>query len=158
MAFKSIPIIHLLKAKKKSKYNIGDPVGRTNADGTVFDSKWEMKVFNLLTTYVPKEHIHTQKGFLLLDKFRDPNGKAVREIKYVTDFVLGPDFVDDQITTRHVVIDCKGMITDVFKIKEKMFMHKYNLVIHKPKTGNVGAIVELVDLYRRNWAQLPAVL
>jgi len=158
MAFKTIPIISLLKGKKKNKFNVGDPVGRTNTDGTVFDSKWEMKVFNLLTTYVPKEHIHTQKGFVLLDKFKGPDGKAVREIKYVTDFVLGPDFEDGHITPLHVVIDCKGMITDVFKIKEKMFMQKYGIMINKPKTGNVGAIIELVDQYRKNWSHAAAVL
>ncbi len=54
---------------------------------------------------------------MLQEKFRDSTGKAQREMKYVADFRVG-----------NIVYDIKGMITQVFKIKEKSFKLKYPLM------------------------------
>jgi len=46
------------------------------------------------------------------------NGKTIREINYIADFVYNKD--DEE-----VVIDCKGFRTPVYKLKAKMFAYKY---------------------------------
>lgn len=136
--------------RRKHKYNVSAPDQRTTG-GIVFDSKWESKVYELLSLTVPKEHLHLQKAFVLQDKFRGPDGKAHRAITYVSDFVLGPDYEDGMLDPRHIVLDCKGMITEVFKIKEKMFIRKYGTIIHKVATNKSAAVMDIVDLYRKNW-------
>ena len=137
--------------KRRSKFNVGDKLKRTS-HGIVFDSKWESNVYDLLLLQVPKEHLLLQKSFELQPKFVGPNGKGVRSICYACDFVLGPDWAEgEKPTEKHVIIDCKGMITDVFKIKEKMFSYVYKLPIHKPSTNKLDHVMQLIDLYRKNW-------
>lgn len=132
---------------KKHKFNVSPKEERTS-NGIVFDSKWEMKVYDIFREEIPEEHLHLQPRFTLLEAFVDPSGKKQRAITYVSDFLLGdgPD-----ITDRHILIDCKGMSTDVFKIKEKLFMSKYGHMIHKPKTNNTKAVKALIDMYRQAW-------
>ena len=136
--------------RRKHKYNVSDASQRTT-NGIVFDSKWESKVYELLSIVVPKGHLHMQKAFVLQDKFIGPDGKTHRAISYVSDFVLGPDFEENCLDPRHVVLDCKGMITDVFKIKEKMFIRRYNTVIHKVATNKTAGIMDVVDIYKKYW-------
>lgn len=136
------------------KYNVGAASKRT-ADGIVFDSQWECKTYLLLKGLVPKEHLQLQTAFLLQEGFRSPTGKKIREIKYVCDFILGEDTLDDtgvfHLADNHIVVDCKGMITPEFKLKEKLFMFKYGHLIHKPKTNNMSSVVDLVDMYKKTW-------
>jgi len=56
-----------------------------------------------------------QPKFLLQDKFTCHwSGKKYRDMTYCADFQVG-----------NIVIDVKGMKTEVFKIKEKLFRCRY---------------------------------
>lgn len=138
--------------KRRNKFNVSTKDKRTSG-GIVFDSKWESRVFDLLSLQIPKGHLLLQKSFMLQEKFAGPDGKGHRAIHYVSDFVLGPDWEESGgvITDNHIVIDCKGMITDVFKIKEKLFIKRYGVVIHKPATNKLDSVMGLVDMYKKNW-------
>ena len=64
-----------------------------------------------------------QETFVLQDKFR-LNGKAYIAIKYKPDFT----FYDEHGNLTKVV-DVKGVMTDVFKIKAKLFANRYGMQI-----------------------------
>lgn len=62
--------------------------------------------------------LELQKKFLLQDKF-NYKGKVVRAIHYIADFY----YIENDI---EVVEDVKGIETDAFKLKEKLFKNKYH--------------------------------
>lgn len=133
------------------KFNVSSKEART-AGGITFDSKWEMQVFNSLKAQIPEGHIHHQPRFLLLDKFYGPDKHLHRAIHYVGDFLLGParHGDSDPLVEAHMVIDCKGMETEVFKLKMKLFTHRYQALIHRPRTGQLSKVQDLIDSYMRS--------
>lgn len=140
-------LIALIKGSKKfGRYKVSPKEARTH-EGVVFDSKWEAETFKLLTLLLPEGVIiHKQVSFLLQEKFKDNNGKAVREINYLADFVITREAVlkENEIPADGFVIDSKGHLTDMFKIKNKLFMYKYRALIHQVKSAkDVAAVVEL---------------
>lgn len=100
-----------------SKYNSK----KIEYNGIKFDSKMEKDYYIYLLKLKEKGevvNIELQPSFLLLDKFKYKD-KTIRKITYKADFkVTYKDHVE--------VVDIKGMMTDVFKIKRKMFLSKYN--------------------------------
>ena len=94
---------------------------KVKLDGYNFDSKREsiyyLKYKRQLIDGKIIELI-LQPSFVLQDKFKDRDGVSHRAIKYVADF----KFIENGQT---VVIDVKGFLTDVFKLKKKMFLRKY---------------------------------
>ena len=108
-------------------------------EGIKFDSEMEKEFYIDLLKLHKKEEIELQPEFVLQEKFRDSTGKTQREMKYVADFRVG-----------NIVYDIKGMITQVFKIKEKSFKLKYphlklKIIKKAPKwTGKKW--IELSDL------------
>jgi Protein of unknown function (DUF1064) len=136
------------KSKKSGRYKVSSKEARTY-EGIVFDSKWESETYKLLSTLLPAGiHIHRQVDFLLQEKFKAPNGKAIREIHYSADFVITreEDLQDNVIPPDAFVIDSKGHLTDIFKIKNKLFMFRYKALIHQVKSAKDVAAV--VDLYK----------
>lgn len=136
------------KSAKAGRYKVSPKEARTY-EGIVFDSKWEAETFKLLSTLLPKDvKIHRQANFLLQEKFKAPNGKAVREINYIADFVITREeqLQENVIPKDAFVIDSKGHLTDIFKIKNKMFMYRYRAIIHQVKSAKDVAAV--VDLYK----------
>lgn len=136
------------KSAKVGRYKVSPKEARTY-EGIVFDSKWEAETYKLLSTLLPKDvKIHRQVNFLLQEKFKAPNGKAVREINYLADFVISREeqLQDNVIPDDAFVIDSKGHLTDIFKIKNKMFMYKYRALIHQVKSAK--DVTALVDLYK----------
>jgi hypothetical protein len=136
------------KNNKFGRYKVSPKEARTY-DGIVFDSKWESETYKLLSTILPAGvNIHKQVTFLLQEKFKDPNGKGVREINYLADFVItrATELTANEIPSDAFVIDSKGHLTDIFKIKNKMFMYKYRTLIHQVKSAKDVAAV--VDLYK----------
>lgn len=133
------------KSAKAGRYKVSPKEARTY-EGIVFDSKWEAETYKLLSTLLPKDvKIHRQVNFLLQEKFKAPNGKAVREINYLADFLISreEELQDNVIPEDAFVIDSKGHLTDIFKIKNKMFMYKYRAIIHQVKSAkDVAALVE----------------
>ena len=100
---------------------------KTKLDGYTFDSKREsiyyLKYKRMLIDGKITE-LTLQPSFLLQDKFKDREGVSHRAIKYVADF----KFVENGET---VVVDVKGHLTDVFKMKKKMFLFKYQDLIFR---------------------------
>ncbi|MDU2024506.1 MAG: DUF1064 domain-containing protein [Finegoldia magna] len=105
--------------RRYSKFN----AKKTVIDGIKFDSKREAERYcelKLLEKAKEIRNLELQPRFLLQDKFKDKQGKTHRKIEYVADFL----YIDKQ--GRNVVEDVKGVLTDVYKIKKKMFFKKYD--------------------------------
>jgi len=89
-------------------------------DGHKFDSKLESKRWGQLKLLLAAGHItdlELQKRFLLLSPTRYQN-RTIRAIHYKADF----SYMENG---DHVVEDVKGFVTDVFKIKYKLFIAMY---------------------------------
>lgn len=105
------------KSKPKSKY--GNK--KVEIDGHVFHSIAESKYYLQVKWLLENKQIllyRLQPRYRLLDGF-EKHGKKHRPIDYVADFEIHK--LDGSIE----VIDVKGAITDVFRIKQKMFEKKY---------------------------------
>ena len=86
----------------------------------VFDSALEAKRYRqlvLLERAKAIKNLQLQVPFLLQESFRK-NGKTYRKIEYIADFVY-------EENGKTVVEDTKGVKTEVFKIKQKLFEYKY---------------------------------
>lgn len=64
-----------------------------------------------------------QPRFELLPSQKLPNGKTQRKMEYVADFMF---FDTKQLCSR--VIDVKGMRTQVYQLKKKLYNDKYGKV------------------------------
>ena len=105
-------------ANEECKVNI--KTKKTQIDMYVFDSAKEAKRYRelkLLEMAGEISDLELQPRFLLQESFRK-NGKAYRKIEYVADF----KYIENGKT---IVEDVKGLQTDVFKIKHKLFEKKY---------------------------------
>ncbi len=89
-------------------------------DKYVFDSIQESrryKELKLLLKAGKIQNLELQPHFLLQESFRK-NGKTYRKIEYIADF----QYIENGKT---IVEDVKGIQTDVFKLKHKLFEKKY---------------------------------
>lgn len=105
------------KKKKKSKYS----AVKTKVNGIKFDSKKEARRYKELKILEKADEIKSlelQPRFLLQEKFKYA-GKTIRKIEYVADF----RYIDEKGNT--IVEDVKGMKTEVYKIKKKIFLKIY---------------------------------
>ena len=90
-------------------------------DGEEFDSKKEgnrYKELKLLLKAGKISNLELQPRFLLQDGFKK-NGRTFRKIEYIADF----KYIENGKT---IVEDVKGMQTDVFKLKHKIFEKVYS--------------------------------
>lgn len=91
---------------------------KKKVDGVTFDSSMEADFYKLLKESDDVVAFEIQPRYLLQEAFVK-NGSTVRKIEYVADFkVLYKD-------KKFEVIDVKGQITDVFKLKKKLFDKRY---------------------------------
>ena len=122
-------------AQKHGRYKVSAKEHRT-VDDIVFDSKLEAGHYVWLKENF-KGEVHRQPEFLLQEKFRNVDGKVVLPIKYKADFLLGPSRVaiEDPLAETNIVIDSKGHLTEVFRIKAKIFMHRYDAKIWTVKNN-----------------------
>lgn len=107
----------LIPLKKFSKY--GNK--KTVLDGIHFDSKKEASRYLVLKDMLKNkeiENLELQPKFLLQDSFKY-KGNTERKIYYIADF----SYVQKG---KIVVEDVKGKKTDVYKLKRKLFLYKYN--------------------------------
>lgn len=98
---------------------------KITVDGIKFDSKHEADIYTKLKAMERCGAIHNlrlQVPFILQEKY-EINGRKVQAIKYVADFV----FENQDLETE--VWDAKGMKTDVYKLKKKLFEHRYEIEI-----------------------------
>ena len=106
---------------------------KTVVDGIKFDSKLEAEYYQLLKFKKAQGHIQDfklQPRYTLQETFKR-DGKTYRSITYVADFEIMQN--DGSV----VVVDCKGMMTDVFKIKAKLFTKLYGklYLVKRSKEG-----------------------
>ena len=106
-----------MERMRHGKYN----AQKTVVDGITFDSKREAERYGelkLLERAGKILDLKLQPRFELQPAFRTKDGKAIRCVEYVADFT----YIENG--TR-IVEDCKGMQTDVFKLKLKLLLFKY---------------------------------
>lgn len=100
---------------------------KTVIDGIKFDSKREAHRYaelKLLEHAGEIRDLVLQPEFVLQEGFKK-NGKVHRAIKYIADF----QYIENGKT---VVEDCKGVKTEVYRIKKKLFEKRYeNLEIRE---------------------------
>lgn len=113
---------NLLKgmAKTTSKYHSKKVV----IDGIEFQSHKEGNRYSQLKILEKAgliKDLELQKTFELQEGFK-LNGKSHRKITYIADF-----YYYDNHLKRYVVEDVKGYKTEVYKLKKKMFMYKYQV-------------------------------
>lgn len=104
--------------KKPSKYR----AIKTVVDGITFDSRKEGRRYRelrLLEKAGVIKDLSLQPHFLLQEAY-SKNGKAVRKIEYIADFSYY-----DLEKDKFVVEDVKGVKTDVYRLKKKIFEFKY---------------------------------
>lgn len=95
-------------------------------DNILFDSKKEANYYTYLKMLERAgkiKNLELQKKITLQGSFK-LNGKTIRAITYIADFV----YEDDKGV--HVV-DTKGYRTEVYKIKKKLFAKKYGIEIEE---------------------------
>lgn len=96
---------------------------KTTVDGVTFDSKYEAKKsaeLELLQKAGKIKELERQKRFILQDGFINNKKERVRPISYIADF-----FYYDVKLKQYVVMDAKGVETEVFRIKKKLFEKRY---------------------------------
>lgn len=106
----------------RSKYR----AKKTVVDGITFDSRKEADRYLVLKGMEEDgliENLRRQVRYELVPAF-DVDGKHYRPVYYVADFVYM-----DKETGKEVVEDVKGMRTDVYRLKSKLFARRYGVSI-----------------------------
>lgn len=111
---------------------------KTVVDGTTFSSRAEASRYSTLKAKVASGDISQlvlQPRFVLQVGF-GPAGKKVRAIEYVADF----QYME---AGRVIVEDVKGMKTETYNMKKKMFIFKYGKdhILREVKNGKA------IDIY-----------
>lgn len=104
----------------RSKYH----AKRTSVDGITFDSKREADRYLVLKSMEEDgaiDGLRRQVRYELIPAF-DVDGRHYRPVFYVADFVYMED-------GEEVVEDVKGVVTDVYRLKSKLFARRYGKVI-----------------------------
>lgn len=99
---------------------------KTVVDGITFDSRKEAKRYVELRDLERAGDIRDLKRqvrYEIVPAF-DVDGKHYRAITYIADFVY-----TDCETGKEIVEDVKGVRTDVYRLKAKMFAHKFGVAI-----------------------------
>ena len=94
---------------------------KTTINGTTYDSKKEAKrgvELEHLERIGAIQNLQRQVSFILQEAYTNNKGEHIRAITYVADFVY-------EQGSKTIVEDTKGIQTDVFKIKKKLFEKKY---------------------------------
>jgi hypothetical protein len=104
-----------------NKYGVSAKEDRT-WEGRLYASKLEMNFHKVLLEHFPADQIHIQIPFVLQPSFRLPFDKELRrEVRYISDFVIGDKPEGNLIHPGSVVIDSKGFRTPDFNILKKLF-------------------------------------
>lgn len=142
---KKKPITHKIITSSFHKYNVVNKESRFY-DGIQFDSRFEMlryRELRLLEGMGEISELRLQVPFQLLDDFISGDGKKIRGVKYISDFV----YIDK--SGREVVEDVKGYLTPEYKLKKKFFLHRYpNLKFIETRDKKYFNIGELINRKR----------
>lgn len=121
---------------------------KTKVDGITFDSQKEanryLELKLLLKTGKIRE-LKLQPTYILQDSFKIEN-KTIRAIKYIADFEYKTK--DGKLITE----DVKGIKTDVYRIKKKLFEKKYRREIKEIQENILDKIFlkKVIKNYKRN--------
>ena len=121
------PLHALFAEPRKTKYGnrkVAAPDG-----GKPFDSAAEARRHGelaLLQRAGQIRDLRRQVPYVLVPPQRDANGKAVRAVKYVADFV----YVDGS-TGLEVVEDVKGVRTEGYVLKRALMLFSYGITIRE---------------------------
>ena len=132
------------KKSRPNKFNISAEDRRT-VDGIVFDSRWEMHVYQWLNIALPSSvRWQMQPEFELQAGF-DFDGKRIRSIRYVADFLINGirNSPDEPLQDNQIVIDAKGMKTAGFKVKAKLFKARFGHAPYTPETSDYRALLAI---------------
>lgn len=108
---------------------------KVTVNGMIFDSKQEYRRYELLTTLQDIGQVTElvrQPRFVLMDGYRDSDGKWIRPITYTADF----QYTDSN--GQVVVEDVKSFITaqdPTYRLKKKLFHKLYPQYIFREWTG-----------------------
>lgn len=108
----------------RSKYH----AKKTVVDGITFDSKREADRYLVLKGMEEDgaiEDLRRQVRYELVPAF-DVDGKHYRPVFYVSDFTY-----TDKETGKEIVEDVKGMRTDMYRLKSKLFAYRYGMNIRE---------------------------
>ena len=121
---------------------------KINVDGITFDSKDEAKYYEALKDKKAKgliQNFELQPKFVLQESFTK-NNKTYKQITYKADFRV---YTNEGIS---YCVDVKGMLTDVFKIKLKLFNKKFDeelkLVCRNLKYGDEYGFIDFYELQK----------
>lgn len=106
----------------RSKYH----AKKTCVDGITFDSKREADRYLVLKSMEEDgaiKDLRRQVRYELVPAF-NVDGRHYRPVFYVADFVYREN-------GHEVVEDVKGMMTDVYKLKRKLFARRYGMSIRE---------------------------
>lgn len=106
----------------RSKYH----AKKTTVDGITFDSRREASRYLVLKSMEEDgaiEDLRRQVRYELVPAF-DVDGKHCRPVYYVADFTYSEN-------GHEVIEDVKGMKTDVYKLKAKLFAYRYGMNIRE---------------------------
>lgn len=109
--------------KKSNKYHNK----KVEYNGIKFDSKKEMQRYKELELLESTDYIcdlELQKKFLLQEGYTNAKGKKIRPIYYIADF-----YYYDLLKKRWIVEDVKGVRTEGYKLKKKLFEYGNDLTI-----------------------------
>ena len=96
-------------------------------DGEVFDSKAEMRRWQelqILEKAGEIQNLRRQVKFVLIPAQREANKTVERECSCIADFVYDENGM-------MVVEDCKGVRTEVYKLKKKMMLYFHGIRIRE---------------------------
>lgn len=107
--------------RKRHKYGVTSSAAERQCDGYQFDSLAEMRHYGELALRqaageISKLEVHPR--FAIADAFTDATGKRWKALIYIADFA----YIENG---REVVVDVKGVVTPVFRIKERLFRQRY---------------------------------
>lgn len=134
--------------KAKGRITVAESSKR-QADGIIFDSMIEKDAYVLFKEAFGKKKFVIQPKFLLQPGYVDPDGSKVRPIYYVADFAFNTSKKEftKTIPEQVIVVDIKGMIDPVFKLKQKIFTYKFNKTLYLPKTKK--QIKDLIEIIKQ---------
>ena len=119
-------------ASAVNKFGVSKTEDRTS-DGETFASKLEMRVWKRLCQLIDPKRIEKQVKFELVPKQVAPSGDKIRAVEYRADFVI------DEL----YVLDAKGQILPEYKLKRKLFLHRYGKeIIELKNMKDVDAFVQ----------------
>lgn len=94
-------------------------------EGKAFDSKHEFERYLVLADMQKRgqiKNLQLQVTFELVPKQKTLDGRTLRSVKYIADFVYEKD-------GQQVVEDAKGVKTREYQIKKKLMLSRYGILI-----------------------------